>query len=47
VVDNPKGDYYGGSVAAPAFGNIAAAALPYLGVPADPNAKPDPSVLAP
>ena len=34
VVDNPKGDYYGGTVAAPAFGEIAKFALPYLGVPA-------------
>jgi cell division protein FtsI (penicillin-binding protein 3) len=30
VVDVPKGDYYGGSVAAPAFGDIARFALPYL-----------------
>ncbi|HEY8466325.1 MAG TPA: penicillin-binding protein 2 [Solirubrobacterales bacterium] len=35
VVDDPKGDYYGGSVAAPAFGEIAEMALPYLGVGAD------------
>ena len=28
VVDNPKGDYYGGTVAAPAFGEIASFALP-------------------
>ncbi|HEY8493330.1 MAG TPA: penicillin-binding transpeptidase domain-containing protein, partial [Myxococcota bacterium] len=35
VVDNPKGDYYGGTVAAPAFGKIAEMALPYLGVGAD------------
>ena len=28
-------DYYGGSVAAPAFGSIAGFALPYLGVPAE------------
>ena len=35
VVDNPKGDYYGGTVAAPAFGKIAEMALPYLGVSAD------------
>ena len=35
VVDNPKGDYYGGTVAAPAFGEIAKFALPYLGVPAE------------
>lgn len=33
IVDNPKaGDYYGGSLAAPAFGEIASFALPYLGV---------------
>ncbi|HJX32955.1 MAG TPA: penicillin-binding protein 2 [Solirubrobacterales bacterium] len=34
IVDQPQGgNYYGGSVAAPAFGKIAAFALPYLGVP--------------
>jgi cell division protein FtsI (penicillin-binding protein 3) len=33
VVDNPKGDYYGGTVAAPAFGEIARFALPYLRIP--------------
>lgn len=33
IVDQPQGDIYGGSVAAPAFGEIAAFALPYLGVP--------------
>jgi len=33
TVDQPQGDIYGGSVAAPAFGRIAAFALPYLGVP--------------
>jgi cell division protein FtsI (penicillin-binding protein 3) len=33
VVDQPQGDIYGGSVAAPAFGKIAGFALPYLGVP--------------
>jgi cell division protein FtsI/penicillin-binding protein 2 len=32
IVDQPQGDIYGGSVAAPAFGKIAAFALPYLGV---------------
>jgi cell division protein FtsI (penicillin-binding protein 3) len=33
VVDYPKGgDYYGGSVAAPVFGQIASFALPYLGI---------------
>ena len=33
VVDEPKGSYYGGEVAAPAFGDIAEFALPYLGIP--------------
>jgi cell division protein FtsI (penicillin-binding protein 3) len=33
IVDQPQGEIYGGSVAAPAFGEIASAALPYLGVP--------------
>ena len=32
VVDEPQGDIYGGSVAAPAFGQIASFALPYLGI---------------
>jgi cell division protein FtsI/penicillin-binding protein 2 len=32
IVDQPQGDYYGGSVAGPAFGEIAGFALPYLGV---------------
>jgi cell division protein FtsI (penicillin-binding protein 3) len=32
IVDQPQGEIYGGSVAAPAFGKIAAFALPYLGV---------------
>jgi cell division protein FtsI/penicillin-binding protein 2 len=35
VVDNPKGDYYGGTVAAPGFGEIAKFALPYLGIAPD------------
>jgi cell division protein FtsI (penicillin-binding protein 3) len=35
VVDEPKGDHYGGTVAAPAFGEIAKFALPYLGIEAD------------
>ena len=30
VVDEPRGSYYGGDVAAPAFGEIAKFALPYL-----------------
>jgi cell division protein FtsI (penicillin-binding protein 3) len=33
VVDDPKGNYYGATVAAPAFGEIAKFALPYLGIP--------------
>lgn len=32
VVDEPQGEIYGGTVAAPAFGTIASFALPYLGV---------------
>ena len=32
IVNQPQGEIYGGSVAAPAFGKIAAFALPYLGV---------------
>jgi cell division protein FtsI (penicillin-binding protein 3) len=32
VVDEPEGEYDGGSVAAPAFGEIAEFALPYLGI---------------
>lgn len=35
IVDQPQGEIYGGSVAAPAFGKIAAFALPYLGVPSE------------
>lgn len=33
IVDQPQGEIYGGAVAAPAFGEIAETALPYLGVP--------------
>jgi cell division protein FtsI (penicillin-binding protein 3) len=33
IVDQPEGEIYGGSVAAPAFGEIATFSLPYLGVP--------------
>ncbi len=33
IVDQPEGEIYGGSVAAPAFGEIAGFSLPYLGVP--------------
>jgi cell division protein FtsI/penicillin-binding protein 2 len=33
MVDEPHGDIYGGSVAAPAFQKIVSFALPYLGIP--------------
>src|SRR5204862_60104 len=33
VIDEPRGEYYGGTVAAPAFREIAEATLRYLGVP--------------
>jgi cell division protein FtsI (penicillin-binding protein 3) len=33
IVDQPEGEIYGGSVAAPAFGEIAEFSLPYLGIP--------------
>ena len=33
VIDEPRGEYYGGAVAAPAFREIAEATLRYLGVP--------------
>ncbi|MDQ6978921.1 MAG: peptidoglycan glycosyltransferase, partial [Mariprofundaceae bacterium] len=32
VIDEPRGVYYGGLVAAPVFRHIAEAALPYLGI---------------
>jgi cell division protein FtsI/penicillin-binding protein 2 len=32
VVDEPQGAIYGGTVAAPAFGQIMAFALPYMGI---------------
>jgi cell division protein FtsI/penicillin-binding protein 2 len=35
MVDEPKGDIYGGRVAAPAFEKIVAFALPYLRIPPD------------
>src|SRR5919204_1616448 len=35
VVDRPQGSHYGGEVAAPAFGEIARFALPYLEIPPD------------
>jgi len=39
VIDEPKTDVYGGIVAAPAFKEIAQAALAHLGVPPSPGAK--------
>jgi cell division protein FtsI/penicillin-binding protein 2 len=33
IVNEPEGEIYGGAVAAPAFGELAAFGLPYLGVP--------------
>ena len=35
VIDNPKGDYYGTSVSAPVFAQVAQQTLEYLGVPHD------------
>ncbi len=35
MVSEPQNGYYGGEVAAPAFGDIASFALPYLGVPTE------------
>ena len=41
VVNQPtQGSYYGGTVAAPAFGQIAKFALPYLGIPPDQGTSP-------
>jgi len=37
AIDEPKGDVYGGLVAAPAFKEIAQAALAHLGVPPSPS----------
>ncbi len=38
-VDEPRGNIYGGTVAAPAFAEIARFALPYLGVAPDAAAQ--------
>ena len=35
LLDEPKGSYYGGTVAAPVFQEIASKVLPYLSVPTD------------
>lgn len=39
VVDEPQGEYYGGSVAGPVFRQIGEEALRYLGVPQDEDAE--------
>jgi cell division protein FtsI (penicillin-binding protein 3) len=41
VIDEPKTDVFGGLVAAPAFKDIAAAALPYLGISRGESARGD------
>src|SRR5262249_13758916 len=50
VIDEPKTDVFGGLVAAPAFKEIATAALPYLGVSGAASAskfqQPSPVTLA-
>jgi cell division protein FtsI (penicillin-binding protein 3) len=33
VIDDPKGKYYGGQVAAPVFGEVTSSVLRYLGIP--------------
>jgi cell division protein FtsI (penicillin-binding protein 3) len=40
VMDNPKGQYYGASVSAPVFAEVAQQVLEYLGVPHDVDLKP-------
>jgi cell division protein FtsI (penicillin-binding protein 3) len=40
VIDTPKGDYYGTSVSAPVFAEVAQQVLEYLGVPHDIDLKP-------
>jgi cell division protein FtsI (penicillin-binding protein 3) len=39
VIDEPKGQIYGGAVAAPVFRKIAQATLNYLNVPPRPGAE--------
>ena len=40
VMDNPKGSYYGASVSAPVFAEVAQQVLEYLGVPHDIDVRP-------
>jgi cell division protein FtsI (penicillin-binding protein 3) len=46
IIDEPTTDVYGGLVAAPAFKEIATAAMPYLGAPPSRAAKAGPVVAA-
>jgi cell division protein FtsI (penicillin-binding protein 3) len=46
VLDEPKTDIYGGIVAAPAFKEIATAAMPYIGVKASRAAPPEKPAVA-
>jgi cell division protein FtsI (penicillin-binding protein 3) len=46
VIDEPKTDVYGGQCAAPAFKEIALAAMPYLSVKASRALPPEPKVAA-
>ena len=39
VIDNPKGAYYGGQVAAPIFKEICKGILRYYGVPKNPGSQ--------
>jgi cell division protein FtsI (penicillin-binding protein 3) len=40
IIDTPKGSYYGASVSAPVFAEVAQQVLEYLGVPHDVDLKP-------
>ena len=40
IIDTPKGDYYGTSVSAPVFAEVAQQVLEYLGVPHDIDLRP-------
>jgi len=40
VMDSPKGDYYGTTVSAPVFAEVAQQVLEYLGVPHDIDLRP-------
>ncbi len=40
VIDSPQGDYYGATVSAPVFAEVAQQVLEYLGVPHDIDLRP-------